>query len=315
MTWLATFGETMGLCTGRVYGPLRQGSALELGFGGAESNVAIGLRRLGIPTAWCGRLGDDDLGRLVVKGLKGEGIDVSAATIDPSRPTGLMIKFSPRSGRTSVIYYRKHAAAADLGPDDLALDTIAGAEFLHVTGISPALGPRPREAVAAAVAHARAEGTRVSLDLNYRSQLWGWDEAEPVLRTLIPQADILLLGRAELDLLNHRRPVEEAVGLLAESGPSQVVAKLGEDGAVASIDGRRYSAPGWPAPVVDPVGAGDGFAAGYLAAVHDRLDPQQRLEQGLAVASVAVGTHGDWEGMPRRAEVPDSRGTRPLVDR
>lgn len=315
MSWLVTFGETMGLCTSRGVGPLHHGAGLQLSFGGTESNVAIGLSRLGIPAVWSGRTGDDDLGRLIRKGLRGEGVDVSHATVDPDRPTGLMVKFRPRYDRTSVIYYRKHAAASALTAAHVPRDAIARAGVLHLSGISPALGEGPREAVLAAIAHARACGTRVSLDLNFRAQLWEDGEAEPVLRDLISRADSVLLGRRESHLLYGDLPAKEVAAELAENGARNVVVKLGAEGAVAGIDGDLYAVPGWPATIVDPVGAGDGFAAGYLSGLHDGLDPVRTVERGLAVAAVVVSTYGDWEGMPTRAELPPARHTDHVVER
>lgn len=315
MSWLVTFGETMGLCTSRAHGRIRLGSELELSFGGAESNVAIGLSRLGVSAAWSGRVGNDQIGRMVINGLRGEGVDVSGVTVDDERPTGLMVKSSLWHGNTSVTYYRRGSAASALRPRFIRPETLAGACVLHVTGITPALGDGPRAAVLTAMADARNAGLQVCVDLNYRSRLWSKEQAVPVLRELLGLADIALVGQHELRLLGGSRQPEELVRELVGLGPRQVIAKLGAAGAVACVDGEVYTVPGRPVTVVDPVGAGDGFAAGFLSGVHDGMDPLDCVERGLAVAAVVVASNGDWEGLPYREDLAHAGRHTPMVDR
>lgn len=306
MTWLATFGETMGLCSGRGSGALRVGTPLTFSFGGAESNVAVGLSRLGVPTSWFGRVGDDDIGHLIFKSLRGEQVDISHATIDSDRPTGLMVKWSPRHNRTSVLYYRKHAAASALSPDHIPMRLVVDASVLLVTGITPALSPSAREAVFAAVEEARANGTLVCFDPNFRGQLWTAAQARPVLLDLVRRADMVLLGAREARVLcREQTSMVDAVKSLADLGPRRVVAKLGPAGALAWTADGFHEVSGRPVRVVDPVGAGDGFAAGFLSGIHDALPDVEAIDRGLQVAAAVVSDHGDWEGLPDLRQLAD----------
>src|SRR5690606_6577908 len=142
--------------------------ALRIDMGGAESNVAIGLQRLGTSVAWISRLGEDELGERVAREMRAEGVAVHAPR-DPERPTGLMIKSHPRAGATRVRYYRSGSAASALSPQDLPDGLIEQAELLHLTGITPLLSDAARAATTAALERARTAGVTVSVDVNHRS--------------------------------------------------------------------------------------------------------------------------------------------------
>jgi 2-dehydro-3-deoxygluconokinase len=302
---LVTIGETMGLVRTPEYGPLRHARSLQLGIAGAESNVAIGVRRLGHPATWVGHLGADDIGDLVESTLRGEGVDLVVRRI-PDRPTGLMLKFQRTSATTRVTYYRAGSAASALRAEDLPLDLIASAEILHVTGITAALSPSSREAVEAAAAHARRSGTAVSFDVNHRSALWSDEAAGPVLRRLAGMADIVFAGVEEGRLLLGTRedlpPAELAAGI-AELGPDEVIVKRGSAGSLALVGGRTLEERGLAVTAVDHVGAGDAFVAGYLAGRLDGAGPEQRLAMANRTGAFAVTVSGDWEGAPTRAEL------------
>jgi 2-dehydro-3-deoxygluconokinase len=302
---LVTIGETMGLLTATQYGPLRSAPSLGLGVAGAESNVAIGVRRLGHDATWIGRVGDDEVGDLVESTLRGEGLHLELAR-DTVRPTGLMLKSRRTAAITRVTYYRSGSAASALSPDDLPLELIASARILHVTGITPALSDSCREAVLHAVKHARAQGTCVSLDINYRAALWDEDVARPVLRELAELADILFAGPDEADLLlgSASGPSPASIAAdLAKLGPAETVVKCGAAGAVAWADGRTVEKAAVPVHPVDPVGAGDAFVAGYLAGVLDGATHEERLELATLTGAFAVTVSGDWEGAPTRREL------------
>jgi 2-dehydro-3-deoxygluconokinase len=302
---LVTVGETMGLLTAAEYGPLRSARHLALGVAGAESNVAVGVRRLGHRVTWIGRLGDDEIGDLVECTLRGEGIDLEIGR-DPARPTGLMLKSRRTTSITRVTYYRSGSAASALCPGDLPLELIASARILHVTGITPALSDSCQDAIRQAVKHARAAGTCVSLDINYRAALWAEDAARPVLRELAGLADILFAGPDEADLLlgsvSGRTPAAIAADL-AKLGPAEAVVKCGDAGAVAWVEGRTIEKAAVPVRPVDPVGAGDAFVAGYLAAVLDGAAYEERLALATLTGAFAVTVSGDWEGAPTRREL------------
>lgn len=284
-------GETMGLLAATSVGRLAHVGEMALGIGGAESNVAIALSRLGIPTAWTGRLGADGIGDRVVRELTAERIAVHAVR-DPDAPTGLMLKERLPGGRIKVWYYRSHAAGSRLVASDVDDELIAEAELLHVTGISPALGPGPAAAAAHAVAVAREAGTTVSVDVNHRSALWSDDAAAPALRTLAASADVLYAGddEARLVLGTAETDPEALARGLAALGPSEVVVKLGAEGALALFrDGRASGAVGAGArPVVTGAGPGGaGAGPGGVGAAGVDAGPG-----GVGAAGVGAGPRG-----------------------
>jgi 2-dehydro-3-deoxygluconokinase len=300
---LLALGETMVLLTAPEVGRLRHAAALSLGVAGAESNVAIGARRLGVPAAWVGRVGADELGELVVSRIRAEGVDVGGVVRDPDAPTSLMVKERRTAELTRVVYYRRHGPGARLRPDDLDPDRIRAAGMLHVTGITPALSDSARQTVERAVALARDGGVPVSFDLNYRSALWPPERAAPVLRELAGRADLVFAGDDEAAMLGlEGEPADLAAGLAA-LGSGHAVVKLGERGAVCCADGQVHRVGAVPVRAVDPVGAGDAFVAGYLAETLAGRPVAERLATAAACGAFAVTVPGDWEGLPDRAEL------------
>ncbi|MFL4495704.1 sugar kinase [Streptomyces sp. VTCC 41912] len=301
-----TFGETMVALRGS--GPLKLGGTMAVSVAGAESNVAIGLARLGHAVRWAGAVGDDEAGRLVLRTLRAEAVDVSAATVDAGAPTGLLL-FEPRLPQaTRVHYYRTGSAGSRLSPESVerAFAT-APPRLVHLTGITPALGPGPRAAAERALRLAREHGCVICLDVNFRSRLWSEAAAGEVLRAWAPQVDVLIASDDELPLA-----LPEGAGadgsaraeLLLGSGVAEVVVKLGADGALVRTADGQVHRPARPVRAVDPVGAGDAFVAGYLSALLDGEGPTACLDRGVTTGAFAVAAHGDWEGAPTRDELP-----------
>ena len=301
---LVTLGETMALFATDEIGPLRSARSLRLSVAGAESNVAIGMRRLGVRTTWISRLGADDLGDLVESVLRGEEVEVRCRR-DRDRPTGLMIKARRTATTARVLYYRTGSAASALSPDDVVEEVVARAGVLHLSGITPALSPSCAAAVDAAVDVARRHGVPVSFDVNFRRALWSPEQAVPVLRGLAARADILFAGTDEAALLlgEEGRPDEAAARELSGLGPPEVVLKRGAAGALAVVGGELLEQPGIPVAAVDHVGAGDAFVAGYLAAHLRGAGVAERLQQANRTGAFAVTVSGDWEGAPTTAEL------------
>ncbi|HZC72680.1 MAG TPA: sugar kinase [Jatrophihabitans sp.] len=303
MSEVVTFGEAMAALRGT--GLLRLGGELSLSIAGAESNLAIGLARLSHDVAWIGRVGDDELGQLVLRTLRAEQVDVRAAHIDADRPTGLLL-FEPRIADTvRVAYYRSGSAGGAIAAEDVLPHLRSGLRLLHVTGVTAALGPQAVDAVNAAVKHARALGAQVSLDINYRSQLWPADRAREVLRPLAAQVDLLFASDDELRLVAPDPGADTAASArqLLDSGVTTVVLKRGADGALAHTAAGELRVAARAVPVVDVVGAGDAFAAGYLSGHLDGRNVAGCLDRASVVAAFAVAQRGDWEGLPTRAEL------------
>ena len=301
--YLVTIGETMALLTAQHPGPLAHVSSMGLGIGGSESNVAIGVQRLGGTAVWCGRTGADSLGQLVRREIRAEGVTVRSIE-DPSAPTGLMLKERRTMATQKVSYYRAGSAGSKLTPEDLDSSLISGAAVLHVSGITPALSATAATTIREAIDIARSQGVTVSFDLNYRANLWTTEDARRSYQELIPLTDIVFAGDEEAVIATG--PAHEPTELaqrLADLGPSQAIIKLGSKGAVASIDDKIYHQPAVAIEAVDTVGAGDAFVAGYLADLMAGKAPSDRLELAAKTGAFACLAYGDWEGLPTRPEL------------
>jgi 2-dehydro-3-deoxygluconokinase len=306
MSGLVTLGELLGQVAAERQGPVRPGAPATLSVCGAEATVAIGVARLGLPSTFVGRSGDDAFGRMGLDVLRGEGVDVSGLTLDPTAPTGLLLRTRRTADRDVVEYLRASSAGSRLRPEDVDPDVVAAADLLHITGITPALSDSAAGAVGHACDLARGSGVPISFDVNHRARLWTGRSARAALLPLAAGADVVFGGRQELALhLDAARdtPPERLLTELAARGPREVVVSLGADGAIGVQDGEPAAVAAHRVTPVDVLGAGDAFVAGYLAARLDGLDQQGRLRLGSTLGAFAVGTRGDWEGLPRRAEL------------
>jgi 2-dehydro-3-deoxygluconokinase len=279
---VVSVGETMALVTpAAAPAPLARGGPMRLEAAGAESTVACYLAQLGLDTAWVSRLGDDPLGELVRTTVAGFGVDVSAVTADPERPTGVFFK-DPDGEKTRVFYYRAGSAASAMSPDTPVPD----ARITHLSGINPALSL----SCAALVDHLLA--TRgCSFDVNYRARLWPVADAAPVLRDLAARAAVVFVGLDEALTLWGTATPDEVRALLPQ--PEVLVVKDGAVGATSFHPGGVTFEAAPRVDVVEPVGAGDAFAAGYLAGLLRDLSEPDRLCLGHRIAGAALRTTGD----------------------
>ncbi|CAL9333284.1 2-dehydro-3-deoxygluconokinase [Streptomyces sp. enrichment culture] len=298
-------GETMAVLGPSDDRPLAEQARLRLGIGGAESNVACALAGLGHRAAWLSRLGDDPFGRRVRAELTARGVDVGAVETDPDRPTGVYFK-DPGPDGTRTHYYRRESAAAGMGPELARLPLLRRARLTHLTGITAALSDGcARLLDALLVDRVTGTGPVVSFDVNHRPALWrgGRDEAAPRLLALARAADLVFVGRDEAEGLWATPRAQDVAALL---GPAPaVVVKDAEHGATSYAGGVRTFVPSLPVKVVEPVGAGDAFAAGYLSGVLDGRDERSRLRLGHLAAAAALRTRDDVPVMPSRAETEE----------
>ena len=280
-------GETMLLLTPDPGTPLDRAQALGTGVAGAESNVACGIAALGHRAAWLSRVGDDPFGRLVTRTVHERGVDVSGVETDPRRPTGLLAKDPDPSG-SRVHYYRSGSAASALGPELLGHPLVEDARIVHLTGITAALS---------ASADALSEqllldpATTVSFDVNHRPGLWEPGAAAPRLLDLARLADTVFVGRDEAEGLWGTPTAEDVRALLP--GVPRLVVKDAEHGATEFRGEQSVHVPAPGVDVVEPVGAGDAFAAGYLSAELRGLDPRGRLRLGHLCAGAVLRVVGD----------------------
>jgi 2-dehydro-3-deoxygluconokinase len=293
-------------------GRLATSPTLAKSIGGAEANVAIGLARLGLRTAYVSRVGRDPFGDEVVRTLRGEGVDVSRVQRSARRPTGLMVKELRSPSDVRVHYYRHGSAATELD----GIGETPRARHVHATGITLALGAGPAAAVRELLAAARAMGASVSFDPNIRLKLWSLDDAVAAMREILPAVDDLLLSEVEALAVSGAGALDEALRRLAGMGIARVVVRRGAGGAVGTGDGGRVEvAAGAAGPVVDCVGAGDAFTAGYLFERLRGATLEQAMATGAWAAGHVVAHRGDYEGLPDRADYDAWRGLAVAVDR
>jgi 2-dehydro-3-deoxygluconokinase len=287
---LVALGETM--LSFIAEGPLADAGAVRVTHGGAESNACVGLARSGLRAAWVSRLGADVPGDRVAVALDAEGVDVRWVARDPERPTGLML----RDTDGVVIYHRAGSAASALSPADLEGVPVGDARAVLVTGITALIGEAPGRA--ALTLFERAGGMR-AFDPNLRPGLWGSGRARALLLPLVERSTLLLGGERELATLVGPGSAEELARRCRASGPLEVVVKRGPRGAAALDErGGWHELEGERRADVDPVGAGDAFNAGYLAARLAGADPPDALAEGARCGAAVATTVGDTEGFP-----------------
>jgi 2-dehydro-3-deoxygluconokinase len=293
-----TLGEAMAVVYPSAPVPLDQATSLTLNIAGAEANVAIALSRLGQHVRFLSRLGDDPFGRLIRHTLRTEGVETSYVLDDPSAPTGVFFREWLADGLRRNYYYRAHSAASRLAPEDIPPQAFTGIRLLHLTGITPALSPSCAASVAYAIEQAHRHGALVSFDPNYRPQLWDPETARAVLIPLMAQADMLLMSHEDAQVLLGCDD-DKALARGAALGARIVVLRMAERGACALVEGKITSVPAEPVEaVVDPVGAGDGFNAGFLAGWLRGDTIKAALRLGAHVGAASVAAVGDYAGYP-----------------
>ncbi len=285
-----TLGETMALLDPLEDGDPRPGMTYALRFGGAESNFAIALARLGVRVAWVSRLGRDCFGDMIETGLAEEGVDLRWVQRDDA-PTGLYYKVRD-DGRTEVSYRRAGSAASRLCVGDVPDEALDGVRVVHLTGITMAISDSARELVLEVARRARQRGATVLFDPNFRPALPDTPEAAAARqRDVLPDVDWYLCGESEAHLLGDARV--------------RSVVRIGAGGAI--LDGAVI-APPRTATVVDEVGAGDAFAAGFAFGLLEGWEPRDCVRAANAIAAYALAGTGDWETLPRledvRADLP-----------
>jgi 2-dehydro-3-deoxygluconokinase len=295
---VVTFGESMVLFACGERDKLENAAAYHASVGGAESNCAIGLTRLGHSVCWVSRLGSDPFGSRILKILRGECVDVGRVEISTNEPTGIMFKEPAPGNASRVFYYRRNSAAAALRAGSFdALET----KYLFITGITPALSLSNRALTFELVDRFRAAGAKVVFDPNMRFRLWTADEARTVFLDLARKSDILLPSLTEAEILTGFREPNSMLDGLRSLGPSQVILKAGDRGAWYADGEERGFCPCFPVLEIDPVGAGDAFCAGLISGLLDGCAFSDAVVRGTALGAFCVSAFGDYQGLPDRA--------------
>ncbi|RUR67599.1 MULTISPECIES: sugar kinase [Variovorax] len=307
---VALFGEAMLLLVADRPGPLEDAQSFHKRTAGAETNVAIGLSRLGLKVGWASRLGTDSMGRALLAAMRAEGIDCSHVITDPTQRTGFQFKGRVTDGSDPPIeYHRKGSAASHMGPADVDEAWLRSARHLHATGVFAAISDTSLQAALKSMDVMRAAGRTISFDTNLRPTLWSSTETmRHWVNELASRADWVLPGIEEgLLLTGHSKP-EDVAKFYRERGARLVVVKLGAEGAYYDSDvAGTGRVDGFPVKeVIDTVGAGDGFAAGVVSALLEGRSVPDAVRRGAWIGARAVQVLGDTEGLPTRAQLEEA---------
>lgn len=302
-----TLGESMVLFKPDSTGPLRYVDSYRKTVGGAETNVAIALTRLGHQTGWISKLGQDEFGRYVQNVIRGEGVDTSRVVFEDQAPTAVFFKERMTNQDPNIYYYRHHSAASLLSPDDLDENYLQSAKYLHLSGITPALSESCKETVDEAIKLAKKHKKTIIFDPNIRLKLWSEEKAREVLMEIAGQVDIVLPGIEEGKLLTGSSDPEEIAEVFLHQGAKVVVVKLGSEGAYFATESEKAHVSGFQVDeVVDTAGAGDGFAAGFISGLLRGWGYAKAVKFGNRIGAYALSVEGDMEGYPFWGQVnPD----------
>ena len=303
---VTVFGEMMMMLVADRPAALEEAQSFHKRTAGAETNVAIGLARLGLRVAWASRLGTDSMARYLLGEMRREGVDCSHVVCDASQRTGFQFKGRTVDGSDPLVeYHRKGSAASTVGPQDVDAPWLAASRHLHATGVFPALSPSCLAAAHRTFDIAREAGRTISFDANLRPSLWSSAEVmRREIEALALRADWVLPGLEEGRFLTGHRTPQAIAQHYRERGASFVAVKLGAEGAWFDAEGVRGHVPCFAVPaVVDTVGAGDGFAVGVVSALLEGLDAASAVRRGAWIGARAVQVLGDTEGLPTRAQL------------
>jgi sugar/nucleoside kinase (ribokinase family) len=295
-----TMGEVLVELNPVTRGPLRHVELFEKHAGGAEGNVAIGVSRLGQSSGIITRVGKDEFGEFLLATLRAENVNTSHAAVDQDSPTGLFFveRGYPIPDKSASVYYRHDSAGSRLSVADVDANYIGSAKIFHITGITPALSKSAREASRVAVMAAKERKVAVSLDTNIRLKLWSEEDARRTLLPLCEMADIVFTSGPDAKIILGEDEPEAIAKRLHRAGAGTVVVKLGEKGAFASSNGETANVPIIRTTVEDPTGAGDSFAASFLATRLKGWKLKDSLRAASATAALVVTVRGDWEIIP-----------------
>jgi len=303
---VVTFGEAMLRLSPPHFGRLEQTHSLDVEIGGSELNVAVGVSRLGLNAAWISKLPNNPLGRMVRNRARELGVDVAHVIFSDQGRQGLyFVEYGAAPRASSVLYDRGNSAISLIKPDEVDWKKILSkAKLFHVSGITPALSPSAAETTALAMKTAKEVGCLVSYDLNYRKKLWTPTQARNCQEPLMKLVDILTNTEEDTGVVfgireeNYQRVAET---LAKTFGFKAVAITLREDisvwknnwTAIAYADGKIYTDRTYMVEIVDRVGAGDSFTAGFIYG-YLTGDAEKGVKYGNALAALKHTMPGDF---------------------
>lgn len=313
-----TFGEIMLRLAPEGYYRFLQADKYGATYGGGEANVAVSLAGFGIDCAFVTKLPNNDIAEGAVRALRAAGVDTSLITRGGDRIGIYFLEKGASQRPSKVIYDRAHSAIAEAVPADFDWQKIFdGADWFHVTGITPALSDNAAEITLAAAAAAKKAGLKVSCDLNYRKKLWSREKARRVMTELMKYVDIVIANEEDAsDVFGITAPGDVTKGEVSGKGyvavAKELISRFGLEyaaitlrGSISASDNRWsavlvskdsevYSAKEYVVHIVDRVGGGDSFGAGLIYGLNNFDDPQQAVEFAAAASCLKQTIEGDF---------------------
>lgn len=292
---VVTFGETMIRHSVASGERLETAHETEMRAAGAESNVAVTVSRLGGAAAWLSKLPDSPLARHVETALRAHGVTPVVAPSEDGRVGVYYLEPAGAPRGTNVVYDREGAAVRTATPGELATEHVEAARAFYTSGITPALSGTLADTTRTLLDRASDAGTHTVFDLNYRSKLWGHEEARETCRSLFDAVDTLVVAERDARAVLDREGSAADIGadLAADHGCVTVLVTRGAEGALAVHDGETVEQPAFETETVDAIGTGDAFVGGYLARWLEGGDVEAAMAYGAATAALKRTIGGD----------------------
>jgi len=303
---VVTLGESLIQLNAVTRGPLRHVTLFERHVAGAETTVAVCVRRQGLSSGLITRVGDDEFGKCILNWVRGEGVDTSQIRVDTEAPTGIYFvqRGFPIPSESKMFYYRKGSAGSRISPSDVDPDYLGAAKLFHTTGITPALSETALEATRKALEISISNNLIVSFDTNIRPVLWGSiDNAVRVLTPIIEKVDILFTDPRDAAILLNVQDVDQMIDGFLKFGVETVVLKMGRKGAIAANRREKVSVQALEVYVEDPIGAGDAFAGTFITSRLKGRSLEESLKRAVIAGSLVVTVRGDEECLPSEEEI------------
>lgn len=305
MSKVILVGEPMALFIAETEGSLETVTQFTRSAAGAEMNVAIGLKRLGNDVCYITKLGRDPFGHYLIDFLNKEGIDTSKICFDDHFPTAFQLKGKTSVGDPDVAYYRNGSAASNLRVDDVDNIDMTGFNHFHLTGIFPAISNNSRATLLYLIEKAKNNGLTTSFDPNLRLSLW--ENSEDMVKTINKIAfrcDTVLPGISEGKILTGYDNEKDIAKFYLDHGVKNVVIKIGPKGAYVRTQNEEAYIEGYKVEkVIDTVGAGDGFAVGFISGLLEGKDVKECADRANAIGALQVMHKGDNEGLPTNEQL------------
>jgi len=304
---VVTFGEAMIRLSPPNFQRLEQARSLDLNVGGAELNVAVGVTRFGLKSAWVSKLPKNPLGYLIRDRAQESGVDCSHIVWSDKGRAGIyFVEFGASPRASSVLYDRANSAISMVQSGDVDwAKVLNGTKHFHMSGITPALSASAAQVTVEAMKAAKKAGCTVSYDLNYRKKLWTPADAKKIQEPMMADVDILITTEEDTNVVFgiKEKDYEAVAERLAQTFKFKIVAiTLREDlsvlrnnwTAIAYQDGKIFRDRKYEVEIVDRVGAGDSFTAGFLFGWLREKDVQKGVQYGNAFAALKHTVPGDF---------------------